>query len=183
MWHHFKFILSFMFVYIHMYFSFFNLSFMVMIVHVEVDGSWTEDVPKINDSHPYRDSLFIFWCQGLLHLVFTKFLQDLRNMLTMFGLALGVHQDIINVDQNKAIEVLSEHWGGIDQAVGYDPVLVMASWGHKGSFPFVSLSYTNEVVRASKVQFREDPGSAELFGLGSLCKAIVLHLSWPQKRN
>ncbi len=36
-------------------------------------------------------------------------LKDLRNVVAMFGQAPRVDQDVIDVDQNEAMEVLSEH--------------------------------------------------------------------------
>ncbi len=41
--------------------------------------------------------------------MFPQALEDLRNMLAMFGLAPGVDEDIVNVDNHDPMKELQEH--------------------------------------------------------------------------
>lgn len=53
-------------------------------------------------------------------------LQDLRKMVEMFSHTQGVNEDVVDVDQDKLVEKIPEHFvfeilkyrGSIDQAIG-----------------------------------------------------------------
>ncbi len=49
-----------------------------------------------------------FFCFEV-QLMFPQALEDLRNMLAMFGLAPGVDEDIVNVDNHDPMKELQEH--------------------------------------------------------------------------
>ncbi len=92
-------------------------------------------------------------------------------MVAMVGLVLGVYQDVIYVDQNETVEILTEHlihvtleygWG-VDESIRHHEVLIVASRGDKCHLPLVPLTYSNEVVSTSEVELSEDLGSAKLF--------------------
>ncbi len=92
-------------------------------------------------------------------------------MKAMFGQAPGVYQYIVYVDNYKTVEKFPEHLmhealkhrRGVDKPVGHNPILIVASRGHKRGLPFISFSDTNEVVSAAEVQLGENGGTAELF--------------------
>ncbi len=41
--------------------------------------------------------------------IFSESLEDLRNMLAMFGLTPGVYKNVIDVDENELMEKLPEY--------------------------------------------------------------------------
>lgn len=43
-------------------------------------------------------------------LAFSQLVLDLSNELAMFSQVPGVHEDVINVEQHKAVEVLPKHF-------------------------------------------------------------------------
>ncbi len=108
-------------------------------------------------------------------------LEDLRNMLAMFGLAPGVDEDIVNVDHHEPMKELPEHLmhkvleygGGVGESIGHNEILVVTSRGHKGSLPFIPLTYPDEVISAAEVQLSEDGCTLEMFeGAGNEGKWI-----------
>ncbi len=91
--------------------------------------------------------------------------------MAMFGQAPRVDEDIIDVYQDEAMEVLPKHlvhevlkygWG-VDKAIRHNQIFVVAIRGHQGSLPLVPLTYSDEVVRAAEVQLSEDSGTTEMF--------------------
>lgn len=106
-----------------------------------------------------------------VELEFPQAFQDLRNMVTMFCQALGVNQDVIDVDQDEFVEKIAEHLmdevledgGGVDQAIQHHDVLVVSSRCYEGCLPLVPLTYPEEVIRAAEVQLGEDGGTTEVF--------------------
>lgn len=103
--------------------------------------------------------------------VFSQVFQDLCNMVAMFAHAPEVYEDIMNVDEDKPMEILLkhlvdeilEHGGGVVQAIGHNEIFVVASRGHKSCLPLVPLMYPDEVISALEVQLGKDSGSAEMF--------------------
>lgn len=73
--------------------------------------------------------------------------QDLHNMVAVSGQAPGVNENVIYVDEHKIRRCL---------AVRHDEVLIVASRGHKHCFPFIPLTYPDEVICAAEVQHGED---------------------------
>lgn len=67
-----------------------------------------------------------------------EFLENLRDVLAMFGLIPGVHQNVFDVDQYESMEVLPEYLihvsleyvKGIDQPIWHDEIFIMASRCH-----------------------------------------------------
>lgn len=93
-----------------------------------------------------------------------EILEDLRNMVVMFSQVLGVHKDVVDVDNYKQVEELPEHLihvsleygGGADQSKQYHMLFVVSCRGHKSCFPFVPLKYPNEAVCTPEVQLGKD---------------------------
>lgn len=75
-------------------------------------------------------AIFSFQIQG----VFMEPLQDLRNVLAMFGLALGENKDIIYVDyptplqevQEHLIHEILEYGDGVDRALWHYKIFIMS---------------------------------------------------------
>ncbi len=103
-----------------------------------------------------------------VELVFAQALEDC-NMLTMFSQAPGVDQDIINVDNHKAVKELPEHlvyteYGGcVDQTIWHDEVFVLSSRSYEGGLPLVPLTYPEDVICAAKFQLSEHGCSTKSF--------------------
>lgn len=103
--------------------------------------------------------------------MFSEALEDLSNVMAMFGQARGIDQDIIDVDDHGKMKEFPEHLmhkvleygGGIYQTLRHDQVLVVSSGGHKGRLPFVALTYPDEVIRAAAVQLSERGCSTKMF--------------------
>lgn len=97
-------------------------------------------------------------------------LEDLRNVMAMFGHP-GINQNIIYVDNHGAMKEFPEHLvhkvleygGGVCQSIRHDQVFIVSCGSHKGRLPFVPLTYSDEVIRASKVQFGEHGCSTTWF--------------------
>ena len=97
--------------------------------------------------------------------------KDLRNVVTVFGFAPGVDEDIIYINDHEAMQELPEdlmnevlkHGRGVDQTIGHNQIFVVACRGHKSGFPFIPFSYSHQVIGAAEVQLREDGSCTELF--------------------
>lgn len=80
-------------------------------------------------------------------LIFSQLLEDLLNMLAMFGRGLRV-QDV-DVNQHKAVKVFPEHLiyaaldykGAIDQPIWHNIIFLVAYRHHKCGPPLTPLTY------------------------------------------
>ena len=80
-------------------------------------------------------------------------------MLHVFLQGLGLYQDVINVDDEKAVDHIVENLvhnglengGGVRKAIGHDQVFVVPSSGDKGSLPVFAFTYTDKVICTSQV--------------------------------
>lgn len=65
---------------------------------------------------------------------FSEFGEDGPYVLVVFGEAPGVNEDVINIHDHEAVEILPEHCmhevlkdgRGVDEAIRHDPIFVVA---------------------------------------------------------
>ena len=78
-------------------------------------------------------------------------------------------KNVIQIDDNKLVQqvpedlikkVLKHDWG-ITQPKRHDQVFVMAISSVKRSLPFITFSYSNDVVRPSEIQLSENGGTPQ----------------------
>ncbi len=60
-----------------------------------------------------------------------------------------------------------EDGGSIGQAVRHHEVLIVAGGSNECRLPLIALPNSNEVVRATQVQLRDDAGPTEFLKLGT----------------
>lgn len=125
---------------------------------------------------------------------FSLVLEDLQNVLAIFGQGPGVHQDVIYEPQYK-VEVLSEHLvhkileygGGVDKPIRHNAILVMACRCHEGGLTLVLLMYPEDVVNALEVHRALDGGRINGKGLGigmfSVCNCPTWSWMGPTQRS
>ncbi len=92
----------------------------------------------------------------------------------MVGQVPGINKDVIYVHYHRAVEELPEHLvhefledgGSIGKAIRHHEVFIMARGSDECRLPLIALPDSNEVVRATQVQFREDAGPTEFLERG-----------------
>ena len=87
----------------------------VHLLLVHLDTSLVDDISK----ELYRWRVELALLQLDIEVVFSQLLQDLHQVLAMFGQVPGVDQDVVDVDDDEASEVLPEHLIHIAQEYGW----------------------------------------------------------------
>lgn len=102
-------------------------------------------------------------------MVHPELLEDLHNMVPMFGKVPEVYQDVIKEHNDKAKEELPEHLihepmeyrGLVGQTVQHNLVFIVDRWCYKGGLSFITLTYPYEVVGTTQVQLDKDASASK----------------------
>ena len=103
--------------------------------------------------------------------VFQEALKNRLDMMDVLLLGLGEDEDVVNINEDIAIEHVPEHiiyqsledGRGIGQAKRHYKILVVSSWGVESRLPIVSFPDSDEVISVAQVKFGENGGPLEQF--------------------